>query len=190
MTAVLRARRPRRRAGGLEPLDPRRKWMAITVATAVLAPAYWSMLVGLIALGSDDSQVSDTTAAGALAFGLAVVPFVFIALAFLSWHPSAPGAVLRGMAWFALVALVVSALAADGVTGLVAGAGAGGIATLRADLVHERRHRIVAVVIAAGYAFLLARTVPPAILLAGPAFPLTAIGMADHWSERQAASVG
>lgn len=179
------ARRRRRGAGGVEPLDPRRKWIAITVATAVLAPAYWAMLLGLIALGSDDTEVSDATAAGALAFGLAVVPFAFIALAFLSWHPRAPGAVLRAMGLFALVGILVSAVAADGVTGLVAASGAGGVAALRADLVHERRHRIAAVVVATVYAFVLARTIPPAIIVAGPAFPLTAIGMADHWSERR-----
>jgi len=184
---VARRGRTRRGAGGIEPLEPRRRWLAITVATALLAPAYWSMLVGLIAFADDASELSDATAAGALAFGLALVPFAFVALAFLSWHPAAPGAVLRAMGLFALVGIVVSALAADAVTGLVAAAGAGGIAALRADLVHERRHRIAAVAIAAGYAFVLARTVPPAILLAGPALPFTAVGMADQWSERRAA---
>lgn len=187
---MLRQGRPRRHAGGLEPLDPRRKWITITVATVVLAPAWWLMLVGLIALGTEDSDVGGPTAVGALAFGLAVVPFVFIVLAFGSWHPSAPGAVVRAMSLFALVAIPVSAIAADAVTGLVAGAGAGGIAALRADLVHERKHRIVAVAVAAAYAFLLARTVPPAVIVSGPALPFTAIGMADHWSERQAARRG
>jgi hypothetical protein len=143
------------------------------------------MVLGLIALGSDDSDVSSATAGGALALGLSLVPFVYIALSFLSWHPSAPGAVLRAMGLFALVGIVVSALAVDGVTGLVAGFGAGGIAALRADLVHERKHRIVAVVLAAGYAFVLARVLPPAVLVGGPVFPLTAVGLADHWSERR-----
>lgn len=184
---MLPGRRPRRRAGGLEPLDPRRKWMAITVSTVLLAPAYWAMLVGLIALGSDDSGVSEGTAAGALALGLAIVPFVFIALAFSSWHPSAPGAVVVALLLFAVVGIVVSALAADAVTGLVAAAGAGGVVALRADVVHVRKHRVVAVVIAAAYAFTLARTLPGAVVVVGPAFPFTALGMADHWSERQAA---
>ena len=186
MTPVVAGRRPRRHTGGMEPLGPRRKWMAITAGTAVLAPAYWAMLLGLIAAGSEGSDVSTTTAAGAFAFGLAVVPFAFIALAFLSWTPSAPSAVLRAMGLFAVVGLVVSALAADGVSGLVAGAGAGGVAALRRDAVHERRHRIVAVAFAAAYAFVLARTFPPAIVVAGPVLPLTALGIADHWSERQA----
>lgn len=185
---VLRGRRQRRRAGGIEPLDPRRKWIAITVATALLAPAYWAMLFGLIAFASEDTDVPDATAGGALALGLSVVPFVFMALAFLSWHPSAPGAVVKAMGLFLFVGIIVSAVAADAVTGLVAGVGAGGVAALRADLVHERKHRIAAVALAAVYAFVLARVVPPAIIVIGPAFPLTAIGMADHWSERRASA--
>ena len=64
-------------------------------------------------------------------------------------------------------------------------AGAGGVVALRADLPHEWKHRAAAVTIAAAYAFVLARTVPAAVLAAGPVFPLTAIGMADHWSERR-----
>ena len=159
--------------------------MAITIATVVLAPAYWAMLIGLIAFASDDSDLSDATASGALAFGLAVVPFVYIALAFLSGHPRAPGAVIRAMALFLLVGVIVSAVAADAVSGVIAGVGAGGVVALRADLAHAWKHRAAAVAFAAVYAFVLARTVPAAVLAAGPAFPLTAIGMADHWSERR-----
>ena len=181
---LLRARRPR--PGGLEPLTPRRKWMAITVATVILAPAYWAMLIGLISFASDDSDLSDATASAALAFGLAVVPFVYIALAFLSGHPRAPGAVIKAMTLFLIVGIVVSAIAADAVSGVVAGAGAGGIVALRADLVHEWKHRAAAVAFATVYAFALARLLPAAVLTAGPAFPLTAIGMADFWSERRA----
>ena len=182
---VLSRRRSTTGGGGLEPLSPRRKWATITVATIVLAPAYWAMLIGLIAFASDDSDVSDATASGALAFGLAVVPFVFIVLAFMSGHPRAPGAVVRAMGLFLLVGILVSAVAADAVSGVVAGVGAGGVVALRADLPHDWKHRAAAVTFAAAYAFLLARTVPGAVLAAGPVFPLTAIGMADHWSERR-----
>jgi hypothetical protein len=182
---VLRGRRSSRRRGGIEPLTPRRRWMTITVATAVLAPAYWTMLVGLIGFASDDSDLSATAAAGALAFGLSVVPFVFIVLAFMSSHPSAPGAVIKAMLLFLAVGISVSALATDAVSGLVAGVGAGGIAALRADLAHEWKHRAVAVAIATVYAFVLARVLPPAVIVTGPVFPLTAIGMADQWSERR-----
>lgn len=159
--------------------------MTITFASLVLAPAYWSMMFGLVAFASDDTDVADATAAGALAFGLAVIPFVFIVLAFLSAHPLAPGAVVRAMGLCLLIGILVSAIAADAVTGIVAGVGAGGIIALRADLAHDWKHRAVAVLIAATYAFFLARTAAPAVIVAGPALPLTAIGMADHWSERR-----
>lgn len=164
--------------------------MTITIATLVFAPAYWAMMIGLVALASEDSGLSDATASGAIAFGLAVVPFVFLVLAFGSAHPYAPGAVLRAMAISVLVGVVVSAVAADAVTGIVAGVGAGGISALRADLVHEWRHRAVGVLAAALYAFVLARTASIAVLVAGPVFPFTAIGMADHWSERRRRSAG
>lgn len=173
------------RRGGLQPLSPRRKWWAITIATLILAPAYWAMLVGLIAFASDDSGVADTTAAAAVAFGLAVIPFVFISLAFLSEHPQAPGAVVRAMALCLLVGVLVSAIAADGVTGIVAGVGAGGAIALRADLPHDRRTRAAAVALAALYTFVLIRAAPALALVPAPVFPLTAIGLADHWSERR-----
>jgi hypothetical protein len=40
---------PRRSASPakLEPLSPQRKWRAITIATLVLVPAFWAMLIGL-----------------------------------------------------------------------------------------------------------------------------------------------
>ena len=71
----------RRRAAlpaGLSPLSPQRKWRAILVATLVLVPAFWSMLAGLVAAASDDPHAPN--AAAALAFGLALIPFVFIVL--------------------------------------------------------------------------------------------------------------
>lgn len=171
--------------GGLQPLSPRRKWVTITISTLILAPAYWAMLIGLIAFASDDSTVSDATASGAIAFGLAVIPFVFIALAFLSGHPRAPGAVVKAMALSLLVGIIVSAVAADAVTGIVAGVGAGGIVALRFDLPHDWKTRATGVAIATLYTFVLARSVSGLVLLSAPAFPLTAIGLADHWAERR-----
>ena len=118
---------------GIEPLSPQRKWRAITLATLLLAPAFWSLLAGLVAVAADDGD--DGRAAGAaIAFGLALIPFVFIVLAFLSEHPTAPGAVAAGHGARACSSgIPVSALAGDAVTGIVAGVGAGGIVALRAD---------------------------------------------------------
>lgn len=173
----------RRSTSGLEPLPPERKWRAITIATVLLAVACWSMLIGLVAAVSD---TTDAPAAGPpIAFGLALIPFVFIVLAFLSEHPNPPGAVLRAMGMSVLVGIIVSALAVDAVTGIVAGVGAGGIYALRADEGHSRRARWLAVAIAAAYTYVLVRTIGSLALLPAPVFPFTAIGLADLLVERR-----
>jgi hypothetical protein len=173
---------------GMQPLSPQRKWRAITVATLVLVPGFWALLAGLVAAG-DDSSGSEAapSVAIALAVGLAVVPFVFVALAFLSEHPRAPGAVLRAMGWALLVGIPVSALAGDAVTGIVAGVGAGGIAALRMDEPENRRARALAVLFASVYTLVLVHLAGALVLLPAPIFPLTAIGVADHLAERRAA---
>ena len=177
--------RPRRRSGppaGLAPLSPRRKWRAILVATLALVPAFWSMLLGLVAAASDDPDAPN--AAAALAFGLALIPFVVVVLAFMSEHPRPSGAVLRAMGLSLLVGIPVSALAGDAVTGIVAGLGAGGVVALRMDDDHTVRARVLAVVVATAYTFVLVRVAGGLVLLPAPIFPFTAIGIADHLSER------
>ena len=170
----------------MEPLSPQRKWRAITFATLVLVPAFWSLLVGLVAGASDDG--SGVNVAAAVALGMALVPFVFVVLAFASEHPRAPAAVVKAM-WVSLaVGIPASAVAADAVTGIVAGVGAGGVVALRADAAHNWRHRAIGVAVAAVYAFVLVRTIGAVALLPAPVFPFTAIGIADHLSERRAAT--
>jgi hypothetical protein len=177
------ARLRRSPLAGAEPLPPRRKWRAILLATLLLVPAYWSLMAGLVSVESD--RASAPAAGPFIAFGLAIVPFVFVVLAFLSEHPRAPGAVVRAMGLTLLVGIPASALAGDAVTGLVAGLGAGGIAALRADGDHRWRARALAVLAASAYVFLLVRVAPEAALLLTPALPFTSIGVADHLSERR-----
>jgi hypothetical protein len=173
---------------GMQPLSPQRKWRAIMVATLVLVPGFWALLAGLVAGSADESTGTEAApnVAIALVVGLAVVPFVFVALAFLSEHPRAPGAVLRAMGWALLVGIPASALAGDAVTGIVAGVGAGGIQALRMDEPQNWRARAWAVVVASVYTLVLVRTAGALVLLPAPIFPLTAIGIADHLSERRA----
>jgi hypothetical protein len=175
--------------GGAEPLSPKRKWQTITVATLILVPAFWSLLAGLVAAASDDPEGGPQPAA-AILLGLAVLPFVYIVLAFMSGHPHAPRAVLGAMGMALLVGIPVSALAADAVTGLVAGIGAGGAIALRADPADDWRARALGVAVAAAYFFVLVRTLGALTLLPAPVFPLTAIGIADHLSERRGERTG
>jgi hypothetical protein len=181
MTRLLRRRGD---PAGMQPLSPRRKWRAITFATLALVPAFWSLLAGLVAAASDEPDAPDP--GPALAFGLALIPFVFVVLAFASEHPRAPSAVLRAMGLALLVGIPVSALAQDAVTGIVAGVGAGGVAALRRDPDSTTRSRALAVVVAAAYVFVLARLAGGIVLLPAPIFPFTAIGVADHLAERRA----
>jgi hypothetical protein len=181
MTMTSRSRRPA--SAGAAPLPPQRKWRAILLSTLVLVPAYWSLLVGLVSGASSDADAP--AAAPFIAFGLAVIPFVFVALAFLSEHPRAPGAVVKAMILTLLVGIPVSALAADGVTGMVAGIGAGGIVALRADEAETWKARALAVAVTAAYVFLTVRIAGDVVLIVAPALPLSAIGVADHLSERR-----
>ncbi len=167
---------------GMVPLSPQRKWRAITLATLVLVLAFWSMLAGLVAASSDQPDAPNP--APAIAFGLALIPFVFLVLAFMSEHPRPSSAVLRAMGLALLVGIPVSALAGDAVTGIVAGVGAGGVAALRRDPDSTTRSRALAVLVAAVYTFVLVRVAGGLVLLPAPIFPFTAIGIADHLSER------
>jgi hypothetical protein len=169
---------------GAEPLSPRKKWRAITLATLVMAPAFWSVLAGVVAVGSDDPRAP--APAPLIAFGLALIPFVFVVLAFLSEHPRAPGAVVRAMVLSLLVGIPISAAAPDAVTGFVAGLGAGGIAALRADPVHTWKARAAAVAAVTLFVFLLVMVSDIALLLA-PALPFTSLGVADQLVERRLA---
>lgn len=175
----------RRPAGGrLEPLAPKRKWQAITVATLLLVPGWWSLLAGLVGAATGGGDGAPDPAA-ALALGAALVPFAFVALAFLTEQPRPPTAVLRAMGAALLVGIPVSALAGDAVTGMVAGLGAGGACAIRADAGHSTRARVAAVAFAAAYTFVLVRVASAMVLLPAPVFPFTAVGLADHLSERR-----
>lgn len=120
----------------------------------------------------------------ALALGLALIPFVFIVLAFMSEHPRAPGAVVKAMIAAIIVGAMVSAVAIDGITGLVAGVGAGGIFALRNDG-YGWRGRAIAVFLVTIWTFVLVRVAGPIALLPAPAMPFTALGLADHFTERR-----
>lgn len=166
-----------------EPLSPRLKWKTITLATLLLVPGYWMMLAGLVANGSGSKGGPDPAAA--LALGLALIPFVFLVLAVMSGRARWPGAVAKAMGIAILVGVPVSAIAGDAITGIVAGVGAGGCIALRRDDAHSMRTRALGVAFAVLYTFVLVRSVSLLALLPAPVLPLTAIGLADHVSERR-----
>lgn len=168
----------------MNPISPQRKWRAIAIATLLLVVAFWAMLSGAVTDASDDAGGVENPGV-MIAFGFALIPFVFLALAFLSEHPAAPSATLRAMGLCLAVGIPVAAVTVDAVTGIVAGVGAGGVVALRRDDGHTWQARAIAVGIGAAYAFVLARTAGSIVLLPAPIFPFTAIGVADHLSERR-----
>jgi hypothetical protein len=177
------ARAKRSVLAGVKPLSPRRKWRAITVATLLLVPGYWSLVTGLVAEGSH--KESAPFAAPYIAFGLVLLPFVFLVLAFLSEHPRASGATAKALILTILVGAPVSAFAGDAVTGFVAGVGAGGIVAMRAEVANNWKARAIAVLAVSVYVFILLRSASDIALLLAPVLPFTSIGVADHLSERR-----
>lgn len=172
---------------GLQPVTPARKWRAIVITTLVLVPAFWALLAGLVAIADVDTDPSGRPEpAAAIAFGVALLPFVFVVGAFLSQHARAPQAAVRAMGMCLLVGIPVSALAGDAVTGIVAGVGAGGIVALRRDEPENWKMRAGAIAMASAYTFVLVRAAGPIALLSAPVFPFTAIGLADWFAVRRA----
>src|SRR5436190_20102189 len=170
--------RPREAA----PLSPQQKWRTIALATAVLAPAIWLLVGGLVAAAADDGPGA-IVAAVAIVGGLSLLPFVFRVLAMGSEDPDPAGVVARAMGLCLLVGIPVSALAGDAVSGIVAGVGAGGIVALRLDDDHTWRARAASVALGTTYAFVLARVAGPVVVIVAPVFPFTGLGLADHWTE-------
>ncbi len=120
----------------------RRKWWAIVAGTLLVMVSTYSLVFAAVAAASDDPNPPSPAAPAAL--GLAIIPFVFLIVAFLSNHRYAPGAVLAAMGLSVPVALIVSAIARDVVSGLVAGFGAGAIVSLRSERVHSWQGRATA----------------------------------------------
>ncbi len=174
------ARSRRSALDGFAPVSPRRKWLAITLATVAFLPAYWLLLTGLVS-GAGGSR--GPAPAPSLALGLALIPFVFMILAFASGNARAPGAVVKAMVLAVLVGIPVSALAGDAITGIVAGMTAGGAAALRFEGDHDWKARAIAVAVATVYTYLLIRVAGDTIVLAAPVLPFTCIGVADHIAE-------
>ena len=162
----------------------RRKWLAITMATVVMTASYAALLGAIIASSADDGPEPGPL----FAFGLGLVPFVFIVLAFVSAHRRAPGAVLKAMGLSVLVAVLVSAVLQDAASGLVAGFGAGGVVTLRAEEVHSWRARAIAVLAATAYVSVLVYIFVEAALFAGAILPFLVLGIADWIVESRARS--
>lgn len=164
------------------PMIGRRKLIALTVATVLLVISYSGILGAFVASGLDDGPNPGPP----LALGMALLPLVFAAAAYLSLNPRAATSVLKAVGLFFLLAVPVSALAQDAVSGLVAGFGAGAVVSVDRLPMHTWQSRSIAVATSTGYVFLLVRMIAPLGIASAPLLPFTAVAVADYILERRA----
>lgn len=169
------------------PLSVRGRWLAVTAATGVHQFAYWPMVVGVVA-ASDADAADAPSEAGLLFLGSALVPFVFLVLAFASRHPRAAGATGKALLIYLLLGVPLALV--DLVVGTAVGTAAGGVLALRPpDEVDSRRWRIVAVAVVGVYLAVLLALSPGFALVSAAVLPLAALAFADQAVEG-AAGVG
>lgn len=160
----------------------RQNWIAIGVATMVMFLSYLSYAASFV----DDDGGTETFDIAPAAIGLALAPFVFVLLAFVSKNPKAPGHILRAMLLFIAISLPIGLI--DPLVGAAAGFGAGGAVCLRRPPVERAmRWRAGAVVFTAIYCLVLLLVAGPAGVLSGGVLPLVMLGFADEyaiWSSR------
>lgn len=115
-----------------------------------------------------------------MAIALAIAPFVFIAVGFISRNPLAPKKVLIAMGLLLGVGLSVGLIAP--ILGAAAGFGVGIAITLNLPAVERQmRRRLIGVGLAFAYMLLMLFMFPPAGVLAGSILPALSIGFADEY---------
>lgn len=112
---------------------------------------------------------------------LAIAPFAFVAVGFISRNPRAPKRVLRAMGLLLVLGLVGGLLSP--ILGAAAGFGAGtGLTLNEPDLPDVMRNRMVAVGFVVAYALLLLVLATPAGVMTGALLPPIIIGLADEFT--------
>jgi hypothetical protein len=160
----------------------KRSWLAIGLSTIVLMVSYSSLLVAIVATRSDTPEASGPT----FALGFALVPVVFVAVAFLSGRRNAPTSVLKAMGVWLLVALPLGLF--NPVFGLCVGYGMGGVLTLKENDTDRWQTRTIAVLLVATYSLAMLWVIPAIGLLSGGISPLASLGLADYYTRHRALS--
>lgn len=119
---------------------------------------------------------------GLVGISLAIAPFVFITVAFVSANPEAPKRVMYSLALTIPIGLAVGLLSP--VLGATAAFGVGGALCLRPlpAVASPYRLRLWTVVFTVVYTFVLLVFVTPAGVFSGGVLPLLMIGFADEYS--------
>lgn len=162
-----------------EPVDLRRRWLAIALATVAMQFAYWPV-VGALGTNADGDRV---VALPLVLIGIGIVPFALLGLALLSRHPNPGAATLKGLGLFLLVGPPLVVLL-DPMVGMTAGLAAGGVTALQRDPdVHSIRWRWIAVGVLTAYVIVLLLVVPPFAVVSGAVLPFTVHGLVDQAAE-------
>ncbi len=155
----------------------RRNWIAIAWATPLMMFSYFSYGAAFIDSEGERSGFQLELAA----IGLAIAPFVFIALGFISRNPVAPKRVLQAMGLLLLVGLTIGLL--DPLLGAATGFCLGGALVLNRPSVPRLTFwRLGTVAFTALYMLVLLVVVVPAGIFTGAVLPLIMIGFADEYA--------
>jgi hypothetical protein len=155
----------------------RRNWTAIGVGTVIMFVASVAYATAFVDEGGRAEEVEFNL----VGVALALVPFVFIAVGFLSHNPRAPIRVLQAMLLLLAVALPVGLI--EPVLGAATGFAAGGAVALRPpDVAGVGKWRAGAVGFTAVYLLVLLVVVPPGGVFAAAVVPLAMVGAADEYA--------
>jgi len=160
----------------------RRNWIAIIAATPLMMFSYFTYGASFVDGEGDRTSIQLELAA----IGLAIAPFVFIVLGFVSRNPYAPKRVLQSMGLLLLVGLSIGLL--DPLLGATTGFGLGGALVLnRPDVTRLMFWRLGAVGFTSIYTMILLVVALPAGVFTGAILPLMMIGFADEYAAWSAA---
>lgn len=167
------------------PLDARRKWLAVGFATVITLPAFWLLVVAVVAT-DPDSEI-DAPVGALVGIGLALVPVALYVLARVSRREQALQSAAVGSAVGIVLAGALSFVLREPLSPLVAGIGAGGVLALRRHPDTTTAARSIAVAIATAYSAATVWFVPQLSLGMSPVLPLVSVAAADGYMARRAA---
>lgn len=159
----------------------RRNWLAIALGTIVMMFSYFPYAA---AFGTGEDGVTQINMA-LVGVALALAPFVFVTVGFVSLNRAAPRRVMQSLALLIPIGLGVGLLSP--VLGATAGFGVGGALCLR-PLTHPEtvRNRIFVAIFTVAYTFVLLLVITPAGVFAGGTLPLLMLGFADEFTDWRA----
>jgi hypothetical protein len=163
-----------------------RNWIALALGTVAQMFSYFPYAAAFIPPAGEDQAVDPAL----LGLGIAVAPFVFVIIGFVSKNPRAPRMILISMGLLLAVGLSVGLIAPA--LGAGAGFGVGAALTLRLpDIPDQLRRRLVGVALAVAYTAVLLFVATPAGVLTGAILPMLMVGLADDYGAwHQARRIG